>query len=82
MLGKATWVVIRITEEPLLDIGLSQQVVILPIDLFPGDSRRESPVSSVSCVEAAAGKQYCASFAVTTKTDAPESVVITLFLLC
>lgn len=61
---------------------LQQQVVILPIDLFPGDSRGEGAVCSVSCGEAVAGKQYStSSFAVTTERDAPVSVLITLFSL-
>lgn len=82
MLGKTTWVVNRITEEPPLDMWLLQQVVILPIDLFPGDSRQEGPVCSVSFGGAVARKQYSSSsFAVTAERDAPVSVLMMLFSL-
>lgn len=65
-----------------LDMCLQQQVVILSIDLFPGDSRGGGPVCSVSGSEAAAGKQYStSSFAVTTKREAPVSALIMLFSL-
>lgn len=65
----------------LFDTWLQQQVGILPIDLFPGDSREEGPVCSVSCGEAVARKQYLtSSFAVTIERAAPVSVLITFSL--
>lgn len=55
-------------------------MVILPIDLFPGESKEEGPVCSVSRGEAVAWKQYfTSSLAATAVRDAYAPALIALF---
>ena len=76
---QTTKAVRRFSEEPLLAPWRKQ----LPIDPLPGDSGGDRPVCSVSCGEAPVGRQYStSSFSVTTRRDAPESVLTTLCSSC